>query len=66
MRHQGLASAYDCTTDRDRLNLLLVGSQPQSLKVELQSYLKLFRLPAHCRISVFTPDSSEPEEVEII
>ena len=53
IEHSGLATSHDCGINRNSLNLVLAGSDPQAIAAELHSYMKLLRLPQRTKVMIF-------------
>lgn len=65
IRENGLASSYDCRANKDRLILIMIGPDRETLRNELQAYLQLLKLPANSTMATFAADSPQPEEIDI-
>jgi hypothetical protein len=65
IRESGLASSYDCRANKDRLILIMIGSDREKLRDELQAYLQLIKLPPNSTIATFAGDSPRPEETSL-
>ena len=65
IRQSGLASSFDCQANKDRLYLILVGSDTDKLQVELKAYLDLLQLPANSKLAIFDGAAEAPEEFQL-
>jgi hypothetical protein len=65
IQESGLALSYDCRANKDRLVLIMIGSDRERLRNELLTYLQLLKLPADSTMAVFAGGASPPEEINL-